>query len=45
VVHELLAFHSLITPGPAPTLQPTAPEYWLKLKRPQAIAEVRLSHS
>ena len=23
------------------TLKPVAPEYWMKLKRPQAIAEVR----
>eukprot|EP00879_Flechtneria_rotunda_P016930 GHRR01017724.1.p1 GENE.GHRR01017724.1~~GHRR01017724.1.p1 ORF type:complete len:443 (+),score=162.76 GHRR01017724.1:567-1895(+) len=40
VVHALLAFSNLVRPGAKlPSCRPTAPEYWLKLKRPQAVAE------
>eukprot|EP00775_Hariotina_reticulata_P006829 gene6829-7046_t len=40
VVHALLALPNVVRPGsPLPSCQPAAPEYWLKLKRPQAIAD------
>lgn len=42
LVHALIALPNLVRPeeGRLLTAQPAAPEYWLKLKRPQAVAEV-----
>lgn len=38
-IHVLLRWRSQHAAGHAAALQAAAPEYWLKLKRPQAVAE------
>lgn len=39
-VHALIALPNVVRPGAKlPSCRPAAPEYWLKLKRPQAIAD------
>lgn len=41
VVHALIAMPNIVRPGGTlPSCRSAAPEYWLKLKRPQAIADV-----